>query len=74
MPEISRFLGIKIFMYFNEHKASINIKTFGVMEGKVPSKVLGLVVEWAEDHQDELFQNWENIKATGEYHKIDPLV
>ena len=46
MPEISRFLGIKIFMYFNEHnpphfhveyneyKASINIKTFGVMEGR----------------------------------------
>jgi len=56
MPEISRFLGIKIFMYFNEHnpphfhveynefKASIDIRTFGVIEGKVPSKVLGLVV------------------------------
>lgn len=86
MPEISRFLGIKILMYFNEHnpphfhveynefKASIDIKTFGVMEGKVPSKVLGLVVEWAEDHQDELLQNWEDIRTTGEYHKIDPLV
>ena len=84
-------LGIKIFMYFNEHnpphfhveyyehKASININTFGVMEGKLPSKVLGLVVEWAEDHQNELLQNellqnWEDIKATGEYHKIEPLV
>ena len=86
MPEISRFLGIKIFMYFNEHnpphfhveyneyKASIDIKTFGVMEGKIPSKVLGLVVEWAEYHQDELFQNWGNIKETGEYIKIKPLV
>ena len=52
MPEISRFLGIKIFMYFNEHnpphfhvqynenKASIRIETLGVMEGKLPSKVL----------------------------------
>ena len=68
MPEISRFLGIKIFMYFNEHnpphfhveyneyKASINIKTFGVREGRLPSKVLGLVVEWAEDHQNELLK------------------
>jgi hypothetical protein len=44
------------------------------MEGKVPSKVLGLVVEWAEGHQSEVLQNWENIKATGEYHKIDLLV
>ena len=61
MPEISRFLGIKIFMFFNEHnpphfhaeynehKASILIKSFGILEGKLPSKVLGLVVEWAED-------------------------
>jgi len=86
MPEISRFLGIKIFMYFNEHnpphfhveyneyKASINIKTFGVMEGKIPAKVLGLVAEWAEDNQTELLQNWNNIKETGEYIKIKPLV
>jgi len=86
MPEISRFLGIKIFMYFNEHnpphfhveyneyKASIDIKTFGVMEGKLPSKVLGLVVEWAEDYQSELLTNWDNIKETGEYIKIKPLV
>ncbi len=86
MPEISRFLGIKIFMYFNEHnpphfhveyneyKASIDIKTFGVMEGKLPSKVLGLVVEWAEDHQEELLSNWNHIAKTGEYLKIKPLV
>ncbi|HIP76230.1 MAG TPA: DUF4160 domain-containing protein [Psychromonas hadalis] len=59
MPEISRFLEIKIFMYFNEHnpphfhveyneyRASINSNSFGVMEGRVTSKVLGLVVEWA---------------------------
>ena len=86
MPEISRFLGIKIFMYFNEHnpphfhveynnyRALIDIKTFGIIEGKLPSKVLGLVVEWAEDHQSELFENWYNMKETGEYKKIEPLV
>ena len=44
------------------------------MEGRVPSKVLGLVVEWAEDHQVELLENWNNIKETGEYIKIKPLV
>ena len=86
MPEISRFLGIRILMFFsehnpphfhveyNEHKAAIEIKTLGVMEGHLPAKVLGLVVEWAENHQDELFTNWDGIKESGKYHKIQPLV
>ncbi len=86
MPEISRFLGIIVYMYFNEHnpphfhaeyneyKASINIETLGVMNGKLPPKVLSLVVEWAMEHQDELRANWNNLKATGKYQKIQPLV
>jgi hypothetical protein len=86
MPEISRFLGIVIYMYFNEHnpphfhaeyneyKAAINIATLGLMEGKLPAKVMSLVVEWAQEHQDELFDNWKNIKETGQYNKIKPLV
>lgn len=86
MPELSRFLGIVIYMYFNEHnpphfhaeynefKASISIKSLGLMEGKLPSKVMSLVVEWAQDHQQELLENWNSIQATGEYHKITPLV
>lgn len=57
MPELSRFLGIVIYMYFNEHNpphfhaeyneynAAISINTLGVIEGKLPSKVLSLVVE-----------------------------
>ncbi len=86
MPQISRFLGIVIYMYFNEHapphfhaqyneyEASIEISTMGVMEGKLPSKVLGLVIEWATEHQAELLANWETLKATGNYQKIKPLV
>ncbi len=86
MPEISRFLGIKIYMYFNEHvpphfhveynnhKASIDINSLGVIDGKVPSKVLGLVVEWAEDNHNELLANWFSMQTTGEYKKIKPLV
>ena len=86
MPEICRFLGIKFTMYFSEHnpphfhveyneyKASIDIQTFGVLEGRLPSKVLGLVVEWAEDHQNELMLNWDELRTSGKYHKIDPLV
>ena len=56
MPEISRFLGIVIYMYFNEHhpphfhaeynecKAAIEIKSLGLMKGKLPPKVMSLVV------------------------------
>jgi hypothetical protein len=86
MPEISRFLGIVISMFFSEHNpphfhaeyngliASIEIGTLGVMEGKLPPKVLGLVVEWAEEHQKELLENWNSMRANGVFHKIAPLV
>ena len=86
MPEISRFLGIVIYMYFNEHnpphfhaeynehKASIAIKTLSLIEGKLPPKVMGLVVEWAQKNQQALLDNWNTIKRTGEYCKIIPLV
>lgn len=86
MPELSRFLGIVIYMYFNEHnpphfhaeynefKASISIQTLRLLEGKLPSKVMSLVIEWAQEHQEELLENWESIKETGQYHRIESLV
>ncbi len=84
MPEISRFYGILIKMYFNEHnpphfhaeyqdyKATITIKK-GVVEGKMPKRALKLIFEWLEIHQEELFENWSTIEKTGEYKKIEPL-
>jgi Domain of unknown function (DUF4160) len=86
MPEISRFLGIVVYMYFNEHNpphfhveygehnASILIDSLGVMQGKLPSRVLSLVVEWASSHQDELTTNWNEMRTTGQFKKILPLV
>jgi hypothetical protein len=86
MPEICRFLGIIIYMYFNEHnpphfhavynehKASIEIETLGIIEGKLPSRVFSLVVEWAQDHKQELLDNWNNLQTTGKYEKLKPLV
>ena len=82
MPEISRFLGIIISMYFdehnpphfhvqyNEHRATIEIRTLNLMAGSLPARVRGLVEEWAELHQDELLQIWE----TSDFHRIDPLI
>ncbi len=86
MPEISRFLGIIIYMYFNEHRpphfharyneyqATIFIESLGILQGNLPSKVLSLVVEWAMEHKQELLDNWESLQTTGKYRKIKPLV
>lgn len=85
MPEISRFLGIIITMYFrdhapphfharyNEHEAQIAIETLGVLNGSLPPKVLSLVVEWASLHRDELLANWQGLSTVGQFNKIAPL-
>ena len=85
MPEISRFLGIVIRMHFNDHnpphfhaeynewEASIVIETLGIMEGRLPPRVLSLVVEWAGLHQTELLETWEGIRTTGAHRHIEPL-
>lgn len=82
MPEISRFLGIVITMYFDEHnpphfhvrynefRATFEIKTLNILQGSVPAKIRGLVEEWAEIHQQELLEIWE----TQTFRKIAPLV
>ncbi len=82
MPEISRFLGIVISMYFNEHnpphfhvryndyRAVMDIRTLNVLDGTLPARVRGLVEEWAEMHRDELLAMWD----TKVFHKIEPLV
>jgi hypothetical protein len=82
MPEICRFLGIIISMYFdehnpphfhvvyNEHKATISIQTLNIIDGRLPARVRGLVEEWAELHQKELLTMWESH----EFHKLAPLV
>ena len=82
MPEISRFLGIIISMYFDEHnpshfhiryneyRASMKIDDLNIISGSIPAKVRGLVAEWAELHQDELQNMWDSK----EFHHIKPLV
>jgi len=71
MPEISRFLGIIIAMFYNEHnpphfharygdyKVEIEINTLSILAGKLPPRPMGLVMEWASRHQDELMADWE---------------
>ena len=84
MPELSRFLGIIIFMNFNDHppphfhakygsyQITIEINS-GIVEGKFPKRALRIVMEWYEMHKDELLDNWNSIMETGEFKKIAPL-
>ena len=86
MPEISRFLGIVITIYFNDHdpphfharyndyEASVEIDSLGVLRGQLPPKVLSLVVEWAGMHREGLEANWDSLRTTGHFEKIEPLV
>lgn len=85
MPRISQFFGIIISMYFDDHnpphfhakygefEAQIGIEDFALLTGKLPSKTLGLVVEWASQHQDELRRNWELAAQNQPLPKIEPL-
>jgi hypothetical protein len=85
MPEVSRFYGIVIQMYYGDHlpphfharyagqSAKFEIESLAVIEGKLPARALGLVTEWAALHQDELraaFQRAADLQPPG---KIEPL-
>ncbi len=85
MPEISRFFGIIILMFYDEHapphfharygndNVAIEITSFQVLAGKLPSRALGLVIEWASLHQEELMLNWEAVSSDRPPKKIPPL-
>lgn len=85
MPEISRFYGIIIRMFYNDHNPPhfhafygeeevwISINTLAVFYGGLPSRALGMVIEWASLHQDELRRNWELAGNAQKPEKIAPL-
>jgi hypothetical protein len=85
MPEICHFYGIIIRMYFDDHnpphfhafygddEALVNINTLAVFSGSLPARALGLMIEWASLHQDELRQDWELASKQQKPEKIAPL-
>jgi len=85
MPEICRFYGIIIRMYYNDHSpphfhaiygeydARFDIQTLSMFGGELPPRARGLVVEWATQHQEELMQNWKNARTSHPLSKIEPL-
>jgi hypothetical protein len=85
VPEISRFYGIVIRLHFDDHppphfhaeygedEVLVNINTLAVISGHLPGRALGLVVEWASLHQEELSGLWWKAQNKETLGKIRPL-
>ncbi len=85
MPEISRFFGIVIRMFYddhtpshfhieyNEYTAKVGIEDLKLIDGKLPSRVLGLVIEWASLHQNDLREEWKHAMQKEKLNRIAPL-
>jgi hypothetical protein len=84
MPIISRFLGIVIAMYWDDHspphfhakygdyEITVEILT-GVVEGRFPTRALRHVLDWHEIHRNELLEDWELCRRKENPKGIDPL-
>ena len=84
MPEICRFLGISIYMYYQDHapphfhavygdyEITVDIAT-GVVSGRFPRRALNAVLEWYSDRQDELAANWQAAEQKRPLKKLEPL-
>lgn len=85
MPTVSRFYGIVIRMYFDDHPpphlhavyagqtAVIAIETGAVLRGEIPDRALRLVREWTNEHHDALTDDWERARQREPLLPIPPL-
>ena len=85
MPELARFYGIIIKMYFVDHnpphfhadygeyRAEYDIQSLDLINGKFPRRAHALVIEWASIHKSELLENWERAQQAELLKKIRPL-
>ena len=81
MPEIARFYGIIIKLFFGDHPPPhfhavygeymglFNLDTLEMIEGDLPNRACKLVSEWATMYQNELREMWDKQ----EFHKLPPL-
>ena len=84
MPEISRFLGIVVAMFYRDHapphfhayygdyEITVQIAT-GTIEGDFPRRALAHLQEWRQLHLAELLEDWELAVLRKPLRKIDPL-
>ncbi len=84
MPELSRFLGIVIAMYYRDHSPAHFHAIYGEFEitveiesgrvnGSFPQRALSHVLEWLALHRAELLNAWTLARASQPLPRIDPL-
>jgi hypothetical protein len=85
MPEISRFFGIVVGMFYGDHspphfhvrygeqRAIVAIESVAVLRGHLSPRVLGLVTEWAALHKPELLEDWDLALRNEPLRPIAPL-
>lgn len=81
MPEVARFYGIVIKVFFGDHSpphfhaiygeynALVSIESLELIEGDLPNRAEKLVLEWSVLYQQDLLQMWN----TQEFRKLPPL-
>jgi hypothetical protein len=84
MPEICRFLGIVIGMFYREHapphfhavygdfEITVEIDS-GVVNGHFPTRARALVIEWCALHRTELLEEWALARAGRPLIRLAPL-
>lgn len=84
MPEISRFLGIVVYMLYDdqrpphfhaeygEYKVTVEINA-GVVQGRFPRRALKSLLEWYELYRDQLLSDWELAAQHQPLNRIPPL-
>ena len=85
VQKMCRFYGIVIAMFYSEHnpphfharygkdKVAVEIRSLRILEGGLPPRALGFVMEWASQHQDELLADWEEARNDRPPTRIAPL-
>ena len=85
MPEISRFFGIVVYMNTKEHppphvhvrysgaKASVSIEAPYLIKGRLPPRVVGMLIEWVRAHRNALLENWDLMRRRLPVRRIPPL-
>ena len=85
VPEVSRFFGIIISLNYNDHppphfhvryaeqRATVVIESLALLEGQLTPRVLGLVLEWAAAHRQELMEDWDLARQQQPLKRIAPL-
>lgn len=85
MPEISRFYGIVVKMYYNDHapphfhaehggrQVVVAIDSLTIISGGLSPRATGLLMEWAMLHQNDLRRVWDQARGQQPLDKVDPL-